>query len=136
MKQLIFLILIFLSTRDSSLRAAPLRMTKSSCFGNVIFRHDSTQTGKASYYAKKFEGRRTASGQKFSNKKLTAAHKTLPFGTQVRVTNLKNNKSVVVTVNDRLPKKSKRIIDLSQAAAKELDYIRAGTATVRVEVVK
>jgi len=130
MKQLIFLILILLAAG-----ASPLRATSSGRRCSLIT-HDSAQTGKASFYAKKFEGRRTASGQKFSNKKLTAAHKTLPFGTQVRVTNLKNNKSVVVTVNDRLPKKSKRIIDLSQAAAKELDYIRAGTATVRVEVVK
>lgn len=97
---------------------------------------DSTQTGKASFYAKKFEGRKTASGQKFSNKKLTAAHKTLPFGTKVRVTNVKNNKTVVVTINDRLPKKSSRIIDLSQAAAKELDFIRAGTAKVTVVIVK
>lgn len=94
---------------------------------------DPVQTGKASFYAKKFEGRRTASGEKFSNKKLTAAHKTLPFGTKVKVTNLKNNKSVIVTINDRLPKKSKRIIDLSQAGAKELDFIRAGTAKVTVE---
>jgi rare lipoprotein A len=94
---------------------------------------DVLQTGKASFYAKKFEGKRTASGEKFSNKKMTAAHKTLPFGTKVKVTNLRNNKTVVVTINDRLPKRSKRIIDLSQAAAKELDFIRSGTTKVTIE---
>ncbi|HEY0029198.1 MAG TPA: septal ring lytic transglycosylase RlpA family protein [Bacteroidia bacterium] len=90
--------------------------------------------GKASYYAKKFEGRKTASGEKFSNKKLTAAHKTLPFGTRVKIINLSNNKEVTVTINDRLPKKSSRIIDLSQKAAKELDFIKAGITKVSLEV--
>lgn len=94
------------------------------------------QNGKASFYAKKFEGKKTASGEKFSNKKMTAAHKTLPFGTKVKITNLKNNKSVIVTINDRLPKKSKRIVDVTQQAAKELDFIRSGTAKVMVEVLQ
>jgi rare lipoprotein A len=94
------------------------------------------QTGTASYYAKKFEGRRTSSGEKFSNKKLTAAHKTLPYGTRLKVTNLSNNKSVIVVVNDRLPKKSTRCIDLSQKAAKELDFIRAGKAKVKIEIIQ
>lgn len=92
-------------------------------------------TGTASYYAKKFEGRKTASGQKFSNKKLTAAHKSLPFGTKVKVTNLKNNRSAVVIINDRLPKNSSRIIDLSQRAAKDLDFIRDGKAKVKLEII-
>jgi rare lipoprotein A len=96
---------------------------------------DSVQIGKASFYAKKFEGRKTASGEIFSNKKLTAAHKTLPLGTKVKVTNLKNNKTVLVIINDRLPKRSKRTIDLSRAAAKELDFIRAGTAKVKIEII-
>src|SRR6478609_1543229 len=115
MKQLIFFLLILFAAGDSSLRSTTLRMTRSSGLENVVFQQDSLQTGKASFYAKKFEGRKTASGEKFSNKKLTAAHKTLPFGTKVRVTNPRNNKAVIVTINDRLPKKSKRIIDLSQA---------------------
>jgi rare lipoprotein A len=92
------------------------------------------QEGKASFYAKKFEGRKTASGQKFSNSKMTAAHKKLPFGTKVKVTNKRNGKSVIVTINDRLPKKSKRSIDLSQAAARELGFIRQGVTTVTIEV--
>jgi rare lipoprotein A len=90
--------------------------------------------GKASYYAKKFEGRRTASGERFSNKNSTAAHKTLPFGTLVKVTNTKNDKCIIVMINDRLPKKSKRIIDLSQAAANELGFIREGTTTVHITI--
>lgn len=96
---------------------------------------DLIQTGKASYYAKKFEGRKTANGEKFSNLKMTAAHKTLPFGTKVRVTNFKNGKSVIVTINDRLPKKSKRIIDLSQSAAKELGFIKAGINKVSIQII-
>ncbi len=94
------------------------------------------QTGIASYYAKKFDGRTTASGQKFSNKELTAAHKTLSFGTKVKVTNLKNEKSIVVEITDRLPVKSKRCIDLSYKAAKQLDFISAGTAKVTIEILK
>lgn len=103
--------------------------------GLLPAQNDSVQTGKASFYAKKFEGRKTASGEIFHNKEFTAAHKTLPFGTKVKVTNLKNNKSVVVTINDRLPKKSKRSIDLSRAAAKELDFLKAGTAKVKIEII-
>jgi len=96
----------------------------------------SLKTGTASYYANKFEGRKTTSGEKYRKDSLTAAHKTLPFGTMVRVTNLKNQKAVVVKINDRLPKKSKRIIDLSRAAATELDFIRQGLTKVEIEVVE
>jgi rare lipoprotein A len=96
---------------------------------------DSVQDGKASYYAKKFEGRKTANGEKFSNLNMTAAHKTLPFGTKVKVTNFKNDKSVIVTINDRLPKKSKRTIDLSQCAAEELDFIKAGITKVSIQII-
>lgn len=92
-------------------------------------------TGHASYYASKFDGRKTANGEIFSNKKLTAAHLTLPFGTLVRVTNLKNNRSVVVRINDRGPYIKSRIIDLSRAAADSLDIIHAGWAMVKVEEV-
>lgn len=105
-------------------------------FPALFFAQESNSfIGTSSYYAKKFEGRKTASGQKFSNKKLTAAHKTLPFGTKVKVTNIKNNKTVIVTINDRLPKNSKRMIDLSQQAAKELDFIREGKTKVEIEII-
>lgn len=89
--------------------------------------------GKASYYASRHHGRRTASGERLNNNALTAAHRELPFGTQVRVTNLSNERSVVVRITDRGPHGRGRLIDLSQAAARQLDMLRAGVATVRVE---
>lgn len=92
------------------------------------------ETGIASYYHNKFNGRKTSSGEIFSNKNLTAAHKSLPLGTWVRVTNLKNDSVVVVKINDRLPKTSKRSIDLSVAAATQLNFIRAGLTKVTIEV--
>jgi len=92
-----------------------------------------TATGKASFYGKKFEGRKTANGEIFSNKKLTAAHRTLPFGTLVRVTNLKNNDTVIVRINDRGPYVKGRIIDLTKAAADSLDFIHSGWVNVKVE---
>lgn len=94
-----------------------------------------TQTGEASYYADKFHGRKTASGETFDMNAMTAAHKTLPFGTKVNVTNTANNKTVQVRINDRGPFVKGRIIDVSLAAAKALDMIRSGVADVIVEVV-
>jgi rare lipoprotein A len=93
------------------------------------------QTGKASFYADKFEGHPTASGQKYHSNKMTAAHKTLPFGTRVRVTNLANNASVEVVINDRGPYVENRIIDLSKAAAEKLGFVNQGLADVRLEVI-
>ena len=90
-------------------------------------------TGIASYYGRDHHGRTTASGQIFDMNKLTAAHRTLPFGEKVRVTNLSNNRNVTVTINDRGPYAKGRIIDLSLAAARKLDMIKAGTAKVRLE---
>ncbi len=92
------------------------------------------QTGKASYYAKRFEGRRTANGERFSHDSLTAAHKTLPFGTIVKVTCLRNDSVVVVRINDRLPRHSSRIIDLTQRAARQLNMIRPGIVKVKLEL--
>ncbi|WP_288007562.1 septal ring lytic transglycosylase RlpA family protein [Thermonema sp.] len=91
--------------------------------------------GMASYYADKFNGRKTASGEIFDNSRMTAAHRTLPFGTYVKVTNLANGKSVVVRINDRGPYAHGRIIDLTKAAAIQLDMVRTGTAKVLVEEV-
>lgn len=91
------------------------------------------QEGTASYYGKKFQGRRTSSGEIFHLDSMTAAHKNLPFGTWVRVTNRKNGLSVLVRINDRLPSYSKRDIDISWAAAGEIDMIRDGLAKVRIE---
>lgn len=94
----------------------------------------SLQEGKASYYAHKFHGRPTASGEVYDENALTAAHKTLAFGTTVRVTNLNNGKKVVVRINDRGPFVEGRIIDLSFKAAQEVDMIGAGVVDVRMEV--
>ena len=91
-------------------------------------------TGAASYYADKFHGRRTASGENYDKHQLTAAHRTLPFGTRVRVTNKGNGKSVIVRINDRGPFAGKRVIDLSRAAAQSLGMIRSGVAKVQVEI--
>ena len=90
--------------------------------------------GRASYYATKFNGRRTASGETYNSKLLTAAHQTLPFGTQIKVTNLRNMKSVVVRVNDRGPHVRGRIVDLSRAAAQLIGITRTGVARVKLEI--
>jgi rare lipoprotein A len=91
------------------------------------------QTGKASYYARRFQGRETSSGEIFKHNKFTAAHKTLPFGSIVKVVNMENDSIVYVKINDRLPRTSKRLIDLTRKAAKELNFIRKGLAKVTVE---
>lgn len=93
------------------------------------------QTGKASFYADKFEGSFTASGEKYKHSKLTGAHKSLPFGTKVRVTNLANNQSVEVIINDRGPYVEGRIIDVSKSAAEQLGFISQGLAEVKLEVI-
>lgn len=94
-----------------------------------------TEKGQASYYADKFHGRATASGEKYDKKKLTGAHRTLPFGTIVRVTNTANGKSVDVRINDRGPFKAGRIVDVSRAAAEKLDMITAGVINCTMEVI-
>ncbi len=93
------------------------------------------ELGDASYYAAPYHGRATASGERFDTHKLTAAHRTLPFGTRVKVTNLKNGRTVVVTITDRGPFKRGRVIDVSERAARDLGFVREGTARVRVDVV-
>jgi len=89
--------------------------------------------GKASYYASRFHGKKTASGEFFSLSQFTAAHRSLPFGTSVRVINLDNGKNVVVRINDRGPYLRGRIIDVSPAAAREIGLFGRGTANVRIE---
>ena len=89
-------------------------------------------TGKACYYASKFHGRRTTSGEVFNNDKFSAAHLSLPFGTVVKVTNLANGKSVKVKINDRGPHSKVFIIDLSQAAAKEIGIFKYGVGNVEL----
>lgn len=91
------------------------------------------QVGRASWYGPGHEGKKTASGERFTAAAMTAAHPSLPFGTRVRVTNLQNGKSVVVRVNDRGPFGGGKIIDVSHAAANALGITPKGVATVRVE---
>lgn len=95
---------------------------------------DSVMTGIASFYANKFEGRKTSSGEIFRQDSLTAAHKSLPFGTIVEVKNLSNDSIVVVKINDRLPQSSKRSIDLSYKAASQLNFIRKGLTKVEIRI--
>lgn len=92
-------------------------------------------TGVSSYYGKKFHGRKTANGETFNMYELTAAHKTLPFGTLLEVENLDNNKKVIVRINDRGPFAKNRILDLSYAAAKKIDMIKSGTAKIRAKII-
>ena len=101
-----------------------------SAHGEVI------QYGKASYYGDEFHGRKTSSGEIYDKWKYTCAHRKLPFGTKVRVTNLANNKTVIVRVNDRGPFVKGRIIDLSFVAAREIGMLKAGVVKVKVEVIK
>jgi rare lipoprotein A len=92
--------------------------------------------GLAAVYSNKFIGRKTASGQKFCQSQLTAAHRTLPLGTKVRVTNIRNSKSIEVRINDRGPFHARRVIDLSTAAAMKVGMGKKGLALVKLEVVK
>src|SRR5262249_29557651 len=94
------------------------------------------ETGVASFYGREWQGHRTASGEPVGPNAFTAAHPTLPFGTRIRVTNLENGRHVVVRINDRGPFAHDRVLDLSRAAARKLDFIAAGTARVRIDVLK
>jgi rare lipoprotein A len=91
-----------------------------------------SETGIASFYAESYNGKKTANGEIYNSSALTAAHKTLPFGTKVKVTNLSNGKSVKVRVNDRGPFVAGRIIDLTRKAAKKIDMINAGVVKVKI----
>ncbi|WP_053991232.1 septal ring lytic transglycosylase RlpA family protein [Mangrovimonas sp. TPBH4] len=110
----------------------PIILLALAMFSTVLTAQ--VQTGKASFYGDKFEGRLTASGEPYSHKNATAAHRSLPFGTMLKVTNLANNKTAYVKVNDRGPFVSGRIIDLSKSIAEKLDFVAAGVADVVIEV--
>ena len=101
-----------------------------------LFRFESIaarEEGTASYYADSLDCNPTASGEPYDKDDMTAAHRSLPFGTKVKVTNLANEKSAIVRINDRGPYAEHRIIDVSGAAARKLDLLDSGTATVRIE---
>lgn len=101
-----------------------------------IKKHPQTQIGIASYYGKKFHKKRTANGEIFNMYKVSAAHKSYPLGTKVRVTNLENGKSIKLVINDRGPFVKGRIIDLSYKAARKLDFVNQGTTKVRINVIR
>jgi rare lipoprotein A len=122
----IFILTVF-STSVSSQDSSKLSDSKKG-------KKAAIQYGVASFYSNSFQGKKTSSGELFSQKKLTAAHNTLPLGTYIRVTNLKNGKTVVVKVNDRLHHRNKRLVDLSYAAAQKLGYVKSGLTRVKVEV--
>lgn len=107
---------------------------KKVSYSPVSAKSTFSSSGVASYYGPGFHGRRTANGERFDMHAMTAAHRTLPFGTLVKVTNLSNGKSTVVRVNDRGPYVGNRVIDLSVAAAKEIGSTGSGTARVNLEV--
>ena len=94
------------------------------------------QKGVASWYGPGFHGRRTASGERFNSNEMTAAHRSLPFGTRLRVVNEANGRSVVVRVNDRGPFAKRRVLDLSLSAAKEIQMVSGGKAMVRLELLR
>ncbi|QNF32770.1 septal ring lytic transglycosylase RlpA family protein [Adhaeribacter swui] len=108
----------------------------SSCVRNATSWKGYTEQGNASYYADKFQGKKMANGQPYRKGKLTAAHKKLPLGTRVKVTNPKNHRSVKVKITDRGPHTRGRILDLSRAAAGRLGIIQAGVAPVKLKVLK
>lgn len=114
-------------TKDSIITSEPdsLKISQSDSIKIV-------KKGKATYYASFFHGRRTTSGEVFSNNKMTAAHRTLPFGTLVTVTNQSNGNTILVKINDRGPHNKAFIIDLSQAAAKELGFYKKGVTNVEI----
>ncbi len=120
------------STARGVLISALVLGAAGCCTSGQATRREGALVGTASFYGKEFHGRKTASGEIFDMYKLTAAHKTLPFGSRVRVTNLENGRSVVVRINDRGPFKKGRIIDLSFEAARRIGM--AGTANVRLAV--
>jgi rare lipoprotein A len=127
----LFFLLTFLCVPAHATTARGTRKAASSApsAGTTVLR------GRASWYASSFQGRRTTSGERYNRYKYTCAHKTLPFGTRLRVTNVKNGKSVVVRVSDRGPFRHQRILDLSEIAARPLGITTCGAATVVAEVV-
>ncbi len=126
MKNSIFLILSLIILSNST--CSVTKNNKNS------YSYKFYQKGTASWYGPGFNGKKTASGEKFDMNKFSAAHRKLPFGTKVRVTNLNNGKSVIVRINDRGPFKKGRVIDLSKKAAEQIGLIKSGVAPVKIEL--
>lgn len=115
------------------LSAFSLMALLAGCASHEIDPHGYDDTGSASYYGARHHGKHTASGEAFNQNALTAAHRQLPFGTRVKVTNLSNEKTVIVRINDRGPHTRGRLIDVSRGAAEQLGMLRSGVAKVRIQ---
>ena len=135
MRHFFFFIVVLMATMKTNAQDAP-KETAAADTTATPKKKSKVLYGTASYYAEKFNGRQTANGEIYDSKKLTAACNTLPLGTWIRVTNLSNNKSVVVKTNDRLHPRMTRVVDLSRAAAEKLGYISKGLTKVKVEVLE
>jgi|SRR5690349_24069058 len=135
MRRLAIALLLAAACTSSTTRAPEEPGTSSAGGGRATGR---VQRGKAVYYGGKWHGRKTASGERFNKHAMTAAHRKLPFGTRVRVTNLANGRSVILRINDRGPwgKDRSRIIDVAEDAAKKLGFHDAGWARVTIEVLE
>jgi rare lipoprotein A len=116
--------------------SSAIRFTSSQNENAVSSTPGTIISGKASYYGLEFDGRKTSNGEIFDMNKFTAAHRSLKFGTVLKVTNVKNNKSVVVRINDRGPFNYERILDLSQGAAEKIGMIKDGVADVEIEILE
>lgn len=121
---------VFGQRPDSALAIAAVKAKATP----KVTKISKTLFGIASYYADKFNGRKTASGELYQHTKYTAACNVVPLGTWLRVTNLKNKRSVIVKVNDRLHPRMKRVVDLSRSSAEKLGYVKRGLTQVKVEV--
>ncbi len=117
-------------------RRSAFQRTQRTAKGKPTVQVKLPQIGKASWYGREHQGKPTASGEKYDQRRFTAAHRSLPFGTKIKVTNLDNGKSAKVRINDRGPFEKNRIIDLSEAAAKALKMMKSDTATVRLDLSK
>jgi rare lipoprotein A len=136
MKILIAYIVIFITVLTIIGCTASPRFTSEKFIKMNIENISFVEEGVASYYGEEFQGRQTSNGETYDMNQLTAAHRTLPFNTLVKVINIQNGKSVVVRINDRGPFKDDRIIDLSFEAAKTIGMIGTGTTNVRLEVLE
>ena len=137
-----FVVIVFVTTMLNSGCASSPRFTRDRSGGSSVHaaggdaKSLKTMEGIASYYADDFNGKKTANGETYDMYKMTAAHRSLPFNTKVRVTNIENKRSIIVRINDRGPFKLERIIDLSLAAATQLGMKGKGTANVKLEVIE
>ncbi|TFI56560.1 septal ring lytic transglycosylase RlpA family protein [Sphingomonas parva] len=125
-----------LATSVAALEEEPIKALSVPAAEEKIAAFEAIGGGEASYYGAELAGNRTASGERFNPSALTAAHRTLPLGTKLRVTNKANGKSVIVRVNDRGPFLKHRVIDVSLAAAREIAMLRSGKAQVTLEIVR